>query len=106
MYEHTRVSLCVWGCAHVGMHIWESAYLGKHMCKCSHVCVCRPAPASSCVCMCPCVCATCTFPPACREQPCALSHVHVLSAETEESSHFVIGAVLYRTLGLILPPPR
>ncbi|XP_014113907.1 PREDICTED: adhesion G protein-coupled receptor B2 [Pseudopodoces humilis] len=25
---------------------------------------------------------------------------------TEESSHFVIGAVLYRTLGLILPPPR
>ncbi|OPJ71734.1 adhesion G protein-coupled receptor B2 isoform B [Patagioenas fasciata monilis] len=28
------------------------------------------------------------------------------SAETEESSHFVIGAVLYRTLGLILPPPR
>ncbi|KAK2518599.1 Adgrb2 [Columba guinea] len=26
--------------------------------------------------------------------------------ETEESSHFVIGAVLYRTLGLILPPPR
>uniref|UniRef100_A0A8C8AR95 Adhesion G protein-coupled receptor B2 n=1 Tax=Otus sunia TaxID=257818 RepID=A0A8C8AR95_9STRI len=29
-----------------------------------------------------------------------------LSAETEESSHFVIGAVLYRTLGLILPPPR
>ncbi|NXS72397.1 AGRB2 protein, partial [Pandion haliaetus] len=29
-----------------------------------------------------------------------------LSAETDESSHFVIGAVLYRTLGLILPPPR
>ncbi|NWS02795.1 AGRB2 protein, partial [Motacilla alba] len=29
-----------------------------------------------------------------------------LSAEAEESSHFVIGAVLYRTLGLILPPPR
>ncbi|XP_049676222.1 adhesion G protein-coupled receptor B2 isoform X5 [Accipiter gentilis] len=28
------------------------------------------------------------------------------SAETDESSHFVIGAVLYRTLGLILPPPR
>ncbi|XP_036252836.1 adhesion G protein-coupled receptor B2 isoform X1 [Molothrus ater] len=28
------------------------------------------------------------------------------SAEAEESSHFVIGAVLYRTLGLILPPPR
>uniref|UniRef100_A0A8C8APN6 Adhesion G protein-coupled receptor B2 n=1 Tax=Otus sunia TaxID=257818 RepID=A0A8C8APN6_9STRI len=27
-----------------------------------------------------------------------------LSAETEESSHFVIGAVLYRTLGLILTP--
>uniref|UniRef100_A0A8C5IV06 Adhesion G protein-coupled receptor B2 n=1 Tax=Junco hyemalis TaxID=40217 RepID=A0A8C5IV06_JUNHY len=25
---------------------------------------------------------------------------------SEESSHFVIGAVLYRTLGLILPPPR
>uniref|UniRef100_A0A8B9VJG5 Adhesion G protein-coupled receptor B2 n=1 Tax=Anas zonorhyncha TaxID=75864 RepID=A0A8B9VJG5_9AVES len=24
----------------------------------------------------------------------------------DESSHFVIGAVLYRTLGLILPPPR
>ncbi|NWV32533.1 AGRB2 protein, partial [Grantiella picta] len=29
-----------------------------------------------------------------------------LSAEADESSHFVIGAVLYRTLGLILPPPR
>ncbi|XP_054026427.1 adhesion G protein-coupled receptor B2 isoform X3 [Dryobates pubescens] len=28
------------------------------------------------------------------------------SAEAEDSSHFVIGAVLYRTLGLILPPPR
>ncbi|XP_061870342.1 adhesion G protein-coupled receptor B2 isoform X1 [Colius striatus] len=28
------------------------------------------------------------------------------SAESDESSHFVIGAVLYRTLGLILPPPR
>ncbi|RMB91209.1 hypothetical protein DUI87_32345 [Hirundo rustica rustica] len=28
------------------------------------------------------------------------------SAEAEELSHFVIGAVLYRTLGLILPPPR
>ncbi|XP_069613111.1 adhesion G protein-coupled receptor B2 isoform X8 [Ranitomeya imitator] len=26
-------------------------------------------------------------------------------AETEESAYFVIGAVLYRTLGLILPPP-
>ncbi|KAM8976288.1 adhesion G protein-coupled receptor B2 isoform 2-T2 [Pelodytes ibericus] len=26
-------------------------------------------------------------------------------AETEESGYFVIGAVLYRTLGLILPPP-
>ncbi|NWZ28559.1 AGRB2 protein, partial [Asarcornis scutulata] len=29
-----------------------------------------------------------------------------LPAELDESSHFVIGAVLYRTLGLILPPPR
>nr|XP_034974876.1 adhesion G protein-coupled receptor B2 [Zootoca vivipara] len=29
-----------------------------------------------------------------------------LSAETDESSYFVIGAILYRTLGLILPPPR
>ncbi|XP_071432921.1 adhesion G protein-coupled receptor B2 isoform X3 [Pithys albifrons albifrons] len=28
------------------------------------------------------------------------------SAEADESSQFVIGAVLYRTLGLILPPPR
>ncbi|TRZ10073.1 hypothetical protein HGM15179_017031 [Zosterops borbonicus] len=28
------------------------------------------------------------------------------SAGELESSHFVIGAVLYRTLGLILPPPR
>ncbi|KAM4797334.1 adhesion G protein-coupled receptor B2 isoform 14-T15 [Rhinophrynus dorsalis] len=27
------------------------------------------------------------------------------STETEESAYFVIGAVLYRTLGLILPPP-
>ncbi|NXV59361.1 AGRB2 protein, partial [Molothrus ater] len=37
-----------------------------------------------------------------RTGPVALS----VSAEAEESSHFVIGAVLYRTLGLILPPPR
>uniref|UniRef100_A0A674IEM5 Adhesion G protein-coupled receptor B2 n=1 Tax=Terrapene triunguis TaxID=2587831 RepID=A0A674IEM5_9SAUR len=29
-----------------------------------------------------------------------------LSAEMDESSYFVIGAILYRTLGLILPPPR
>ncbi|XP_062476646.1 adhesion G protein-coupled receptor B2 isoform X5 [Pezoporus occidentalis] len=28
------------------------------------------------------------------------------SAEADESSHFVIGAVLFRTLGLILPAPR
>ncbi|XP_056651229.1 adhesion G protein-coupled receptor B2 isoform X9 [Monodelphis domestica] len=28
------------------------------------------------------------------------------SSETDESSYFVIGAVLYRTLGLILPAPR
>ncbi|NWU17318.1 AGRB2 protein, partial [Cephalopterus ornatus] len=28
------------------------------------------------------------------------------SEQADESSHFVIGAVLYRTLGLILPPPR
>ncbi|XP_053254936.1 adhesion G protein-coupled receptor B2 isoform X4 [Podarcis raffonei] len=28
------------------------------------------------------------------------------SSETDESSYFVIGAILYRTLGLILPPPR
>lgn len=27
-------------------------------------------------------------------------------AEADESSHFVIGAVLFRTLGLILPAPR
>ncbi|NWT14307.1 AGRB2 protein, partial [Vireo altiloquus] len=36
----------------------------------------------------------------------SLSPCLSLSAEAEESSHFVIGAVLYRTLGLILPPPR
>nr|XP_060640146.1 adhesion G protein-coupled receptor B2 isoform X4 [Anolis sagrei ordinatus] len=28
------------------------------------------------------------------------------SSETDESSYFVIGAILYRTLGLILPPPK
>ncbi|XP_043361878.1 adhesion G protein-coupled receptor B2 isoform X8 [Dermochelys coriacea] len=28
------------------------------------------------------------------------------SSEMDESSYFVIGAILYRTLGLILPPPR
>uniref|UniRef100_A0ABM5ETK6 Adhesion G protein-coupled receptor B2 isoform X1 n=2 Tax=Pogona vitticeps TaxID=103695 RepID=A0ABM5ETK6_9SAUR len=28
------------------------------------------------------------------------------SSEAEESSYFVIGTILYRTLGLILPPPR
>ncbi|XP_060113829.1 adhesion G protein-coupled receptor B2 isoform X2 [Heteronotia binoei] len=28
------------------------------------------------------------------------------SSETDESAYFVIGAILYRTLGLILPPPR
>ncbi|NWW28176.1 AGRB2 protein, partial [Falcunculus frontatus] len=42
--------------------------------------------------------------PACP-LPCVTEPV-ALSAEAEESSHFVIGAVLYRTLGLILPPPR
>ncbi|XP_049568441.1 adhesion G protein-coupled receptor B2 isoform X15 [Orcinus orca] len=35
------------------------------------------------------------------------SHQRLLPADPEESSsYFVIGAVLYRTLGLILPPPR
>lgn len=38
--------------------------------------------------------------------PCAAAPLSVPSAELDESSHFVIGAVLYRTLGLILPPPR
>uniref|UniRef100_H9GIH8 Adhesion G protein-coupled receptor B2 n=1 Tax=Anolis carolinensis TaxID=28377 RepID=H9GIH8_ANOCA len=28
------------------------------------------------------------------------------TTETDESSYFVIGAILYRTLGLILPPPK
>ncbi|NXU36207.1 AGRB2 protein, partial [Drymodes brunneopygia] len=46
----------------------------------------------------------CVSPPACHR---VTEHMCVaLSAEAEESSHFVIGAVLYRTLGLILPPPR
>lgn len=35
------------------------------------------------------------------------AHQRLLPADPEESSsYFVIGAVLYRTLGLILPPPR
>nr|XP_012620896.1 adhesion G protein-coupled receptor B2 isoform X7 [Microcebus murinus] len=34
------------------------------------------------------------------------SHQRLLPADPDESSYFVIGAVLYRTLGLILPPPR
>lgn len=35
------------------------------------------------------------------------SHQRLLPADPEESSsYFVIGAVLYRTLGLILPPPK
>lgn len=35
------------------------------------------------------------------------SHQRLLPADPEDSSsYFVIGAVLYRTLGLILPPPR
>ncbi|XP_006158186.1 LOW QUALITY PROTEIN: adhesion G protein-coupled receptor B2 [Tupaia chinensis] len=34
------------------------------------------------------------------------SHQRLLPADPDESPYFVIGAVLYRTLGLILPPPR
>lgn len=34
------------------------------------------------------------------------AHQRLLPADPDESSYFVIGAVLYRTLGLILPPPR
>ncbi|XP_069865041.1 adhesion G protein-coupled receptor B2 isoform X9 [Dipodomys merriami] len=34
------------------------------------------------------------------------SHQRLLTADPDESSYFVIGAVLYRTIGLILPPPR
>ncbi|XP_062049209.1 adhesion G protein-coupled receptor B2 isoform X9 [Lepus europaeus] len=34
------------------------------------------------------------------------SHQRLLPADPDESSYFVIGAVLYRTIGLILPPPR
>ncbi|XP_010619895.2 adhesion G protein-coupled receptor B2 isoform X10 [Fukomys damarensis] len=34
------------------------------------------------------------------------SHQRLLPADPDDSSYFVIGAVLYRTLGLILPPPR
>ncbi|NWR25251.1 AGRB2 protein, partial [Emberiza fucata] len=45
-------------------------------------------------------------PPACHPARGSLSLSLSVSAEAEESSHFVIGAVLYRTLGLILPPPR
>ncbi|XP_064408157.1 adhesion G protein-coupled receptor B2 [Latimeria chalumnae] len=30
----------------------------------------------------------------------------ISSSESEESTYFVIGAVLYRTLGMILPPPK
>ncbi|NWU46842.1 AGRB2 protein, partial [Dromas ardeola] len=47
--------------------------------------------------LCTCVCA-CVHLGRCRG-------VHTCE-QTDESSHFVIGAVLYRTLGLILPPPR
>uniref|UniRef100_A0A8D2P3P1 Adhesion G protein-coupled receptor B2 n=1 Tax=Zosterops lateralis melanops TaxID=1220523 RepID=A0A8D2P3P1_ZOSLA len=46
----------------------------------------------------PCACPVCPLPHV--TEPVALP------TEAEESSHFVIGAVLYRTLGLILPPPR
>ncbi|XP_056651234.1 adhesion G protein-coupled receptor B2 isoform X14 [Monodelphis domestica] len=38
--------------------------------------------------------------------PQPLTHALPLPTETDESSYFVIGAVLYRTLGLILPAPR
>ncbi|KAL1776898.1 adhesion G protein-coupled receptor B2 isoform X1 [Sigmodon hispidus] len=34
------------------------------------------------------------------------AHQRLLPPDPDESSYFVIGAVLYRTLGLILPPPR
>ncbi|KAM3829316.1 LOW QUALITY PROTEIN: adhesion G protein-coupled receptor B2 [Vipera latastei] len=32
--------------------------------------------------------------------------LNLSSSETDDSAYFVIGAILYRTLGLILPPPR
>ncbi|NXG45641.1 AGRB2 protein, partial [Psilopogon haemacephalus] len=58
----------------------------------------------------PCVrCLTALLSPPCCPLPAVpslLSPPCCVPAETEDSSHFVIGAVLYRTLGLILPPPR
>ncbi|KAF1567528.1 Adhesion G protein-coupled receptor B2, partial [Eudyptes schlegeli] len=53
------------------------------------------------------VCIACWLSPrVCRALDHGAALPSPLSAETDESSHFVIGAVLYRTLGLILPPPR
>lgn len=62
-------------------------------------------------CPCPCLLAGCTCaaraPRACAGRWLRAAPLpSPLPAELDESSHFVIGAVLYRTLGLILPPPR
>ncbi|NWR93172.1 AGRB2 protein, partial [Furnarius figulus] len=56
---------------------------------------------------CVCVCPVCVGGLHVPSHVCGAEHTCVpLSAEADESSHFVIGAVLYPPLGLILPPPR
>lgn len=71
-------------------------------------CVFPPVCPSSCVCpLGACVqCVHTRVPDNGSAPPCTVAPLSVPSAELDESSHFVIGAVLYRTLGLILPPPR
>ena len=97
------------GCAHLGVHVCErvGGFPPAHVPACARVCCAcvgegvrvpsrvsgADAWALTCV-------RVCLLSP----RVCALPSP--LSAETDESSHFVIGAVLYRTLGLILPPPR
>lgn len=104
--------------------------MSVHIRACTRVSVqaasCQPTCLRVSVCAVPVEGRGCVFPHTCQGQTCGLSRVRVrslsprvcraldhgaalpspLSAETDESSHFVIGAVLYRTLGLILPPPR
>uniref|UniRef100_A0A8C8AR84 Adhesion G protein-coupled receptor B2 n=1 Tax=Otus sunia TaxID=257818 RepID=A0A8C8AR84_9STRI len=119
--------LHIWECTHVNRHIWESAPTRERarVCVCTSVNtrelawpgLCMPASVQAASCQLTCVgvgvCVPSTHVWVLTEPPRVPGtgsrrrfSFSPLSAETEESSHFVIGAVLYRTLGLILPPPR
>lgn len=93
-------------CARMSVHIWRRAHLHTRACTSAADAGSHLAPIHthvSCIPgahLCAHLAAPRMSPPACHRARGSLP------AEAEESSHFVIGAVLYRTLGLILPPPR